>query len=469
MALTMKQTLASFLLYYFRVLAKIQLLKNRPLVIGITGSAGKTTVMHAVEAVLQDHYQLKVSTKANSQSGLSLNILGLNPTSFSAFDWLRLVLLAPLKLLTNWEKYQVYVAEMGIDGPDEPANMEYLLKIVTPTIGVFTSVTLVHAQAFDHLVTERDVKKRELALKTAIAGEKAKLITRLPANGSGIYNADDPVIAAACAATHAQHIAFGTTNKAVVRLVTTRWPSDGGTQFVLKHNGQEAVIALKQYLLPEHYGLSFAAAAAVGAALGYTVVQSAEALQHHFILPPGRATLIPAINGATILDSSYNSAPAPLLDFFDLLATLKQRKTAAVVSSGRLVGLLGDMRELGKLSGYEHTRIAKRAGEVLDAVYLVGPEMREHAFPVLKKANVPVFWFVSATAAAQQLKKDLRPDDLLLVKGSQNTILLEIAIEQLMAHPENAEALLCRRGTFWNDQRMTLGSTTLKDTNNHQG
>ena len=448
----MKKALSLALLNYFRVLARLQLRKNNPIIVGVTGSAGKTTMMHAIHAVLQEKFVVKISEKANSQSGLSLNILGLSPHSFSLVDWLRLAILAPIKLLTNWEKYQLYIAEMGIDSPDEPANMEYLLKILRPQIGVFSSVTLVHAQAFDHLVSERDVKKRAVALMAEIAKEKAKIITRLPANGTAVFNGDDPIIRAACASTQAPQTSFGTGSGSAVRLLKTSWQSQG-TSFVLRHHKQEVTIRLEKYLLPEHYGLSFAGSAAVGSALGVSLTEAARAIEKHFTLPPGRATLIDAINNATILDGTYNSAPEPVLDFLELFQTLKSERSR---KNGRVLGLLGDMRELGKISSYEHTRVAKRAGEVLDRIYLVGPQQREHALPFLKKAKKNVFWFPSARLAAQQLRQDLQAHDLLLVKGSQNTLLLEIAVEELMANPADAGKLLCRRGSYWDRERRKL-------------
>ena len=233
----MKKALSLALLNYFRVLARLQLRKNNPIIVGVTGSAGKTTMMHAIRAVLQEKYVVKISEKANSQSGLSLNILGLDPHSFSLLDWLRMALLAPIKLATNWEKYQLYIAEMGIDSPDEPANMENLLKILRPQIGVFSSLTLVHAEAFDHLVTERDVKKKAVALMAEIAKEKAKIITRLPATGTAVFNGDDPIIRAACTSTQAAQTSFGTNSSSAVRLLKTSWQAQG-TSFVLRHHKQ---------------------------------------------------------------------------------------------------------------------------------------------------------------------------------------------------------------------------------------
>lgn len=448
----MKKHASLAVLNYFRVLARLQLLKNRPLIIGVTGSAGKTTMMHALKAVLDKQYTLKVSEKANSQSGLSLNILGLYPTSFSVFDWLRLTVLAPLKLLTNWEKYDAYIAEMGIDSPDEPANMGYLLRIVQPAIGVFTSVNLVHAEAFDKVVSERNVHKREGALLQAIAKEKAKLITGLPSSGFAVYTSDDPVIAQACSTTIAKQLTFGAHRQSTVRLMGTTWKSHA-TIFTVRHAKEETQMVCNDYLLPEHYGKTLCGAVAVALALKIPFKQAARALSEKFRLPPGRATLIPAINKATILDSSYNSSPAPLADFLDLVHKLKLSKAKSAAFPRRVLGLLGDMRELGKLSGFEHDRAARKAAATLDRAYLVGPAMREHVLPILKKAGIPAVWFSSPLQAAAQLKEDLQPDDLLLVKGSQNTIFLESAVEQLMQNPQEADALLCRRGSFWNKQR----------------
>ena len=309
--------LSWLVLEYFRFFARLQLRKIKPVIVGITGSAGKTTTMHAVEVVLRQKCSVKSSYKANSQSGLSLNILGLSPTSYSSFDWLRLVLLAPWQVLTDWKKYEVYIAEMGIDGPDEPANMSYLLKILKPHIGVMTSVTLVHAQAFDHLVREKDIHKKEQLLKEAIAGEKMKLLRALPRSGTAIYAVDEAIIADAVGDVAARKVSIGRTSNADLTVADIRWDKNG-TTFLLRKKGAnlrqqtagnnsilpEATVVIANAWLPEHYGSSFAAAAAVGEALDISLKDAAAALSHDFELPPGRASLFAGLNGSIILDST---------------------------------------------------------------------------------------------------------------------------------------------------------------------
>ena len=114
------------------------------------------------------------------------------------------------------------------------------------------------------------------------------------------------------------------------------------------------------------------------------------------------------------------------------------------------------MRELGTATQQEHERVAEVASQVLDAVYLVGPLMKQFAQPFFEKNEVQVQTFTSASQAATALAQALTPDTVLLVKGSQNTLLLEIAIERLLADPAQADKLLARRGAYWDKERTKL-------------
>jgi len=101
-----KPKLAWIFLHYLRILARFQLAKinfwrrirgKKPVVIvGITGSAGKTSTMSATVAALKDSFQVKYSEKANSESGIPLNILGLAMKDYSLRDWWRVAVLFPL-------------------------------------------------------------------------------------------------------------------------------------------------------------------------------------------------------------------------------------------------------------------------------------------------------------------------------------------------------------------------------------
>lgn len=496
----MKKAISTILLFYFRTLAKIQLWKIRPTIIGVTGSSGKTSVMETIGMVLQNQAKVKLSHKANSQSGLPLNILGLEIKNFTVGEWVKLAILAPLKLLTNWHKYDYYVAEMGIDSAKWPANMDYLLTFLQPKIGVFTSVTSVHAQAFDHLAQSKNPKLHLQEVLAAIANEKGKLIQSLPPDGFAVLNEDDALVKKQSERTTATVLTFGTNKAATVQLAATNWTAQG-TEFVLKDNQasqksntKQVRIKLSGYLLPTHYGLTLAAAGAVGLTQSIHLTTSLQQIQTHFSLPPSRASLLPGINNSTILDSSYNSSPLALHDFLDMLLTLKktldsrhadtisrhpkpvsgsstsvntptsisypttnQPTSKPKLSFTRLIALLGDMRELGHATQSAHEQTALKATQVFDQVFLVGPAMTQFATPIFHKHHLPTQAFSSPWQVIPTLQATLQPGDLLFVKGSQNTILLETAIEPLLANPADVDKL-CRRDQFWINQRKKLKS-----------
>lgn len=442
----MKQLLILFFLWYLRALAQLQLFKNRPAIIGITGSAGKTSTLYAVSATLLNHESIKISHKANSETGIPLNILGLKPSKFSLVEWITLVLKAPFKLLTNWERYQTYIVEMGIDSPYPPKNMSYLLKIVRPEIGIFLNARPMHSEPFDHLVTATNLEERKRQVTHLIATEKGKLITQLPATGTAILNVDDPEVALFRDQTKAQVLSIGHT-AAVDLQVKAVSATTTGTTISLQFGTELAEVHLPAVALPDHFGITIAAGVAAGIARGMSFSSACEAIAANFSIPPGRASLIAGKNGSTILDSSYNASAQAVCDVLALLNTLPAKKRIAI---------LGDIRELGTVAQLEHEQVAQVAAKVCDQVYLVGPQMKQFALPVLEQAKIKVRWFAKAQEAATHIAEQLTKDTVVLVKGSQNTLLLEIAVEELMADPSQAKKLLCRRGAFWDAQRAQL-------------
>lgn len=442
----MKTILARTLLGYFKFLAKIQLKKNDFLIIGVTGSVGKTSTKKAINAILQDYYKIKPSYKVNSESGIPLNILGLKNKNYTMIEWLSLAILAPIKLLSNWEKFDLYTVEMGVDSPFPPKNMGYLLSIIKPDIGVLTNARAVHSEAFDKLTNTIDPEEREKEVASLIAKEKGKLIAALPSTGAAILNYDDTNIRNLAQKTAAKVLYFGKDKNSTVRVISCK-ASLAGTKFELSYQQQTLEFTLEGVVLPDYFGENLAAALAVAISLDIPIHKASKSLQKNFKPPRSRSSLIPGINNSYIIDSSYNASAE---------STVGALKLLQEVAPAKKMALLGDMRELGQETKISHERVAKVAAEVCDKVVLIGPEMKSHALPIIEASKTPVFWFADHNLALIYLEKQLEKDTLLLVKGSQNTLLLESIVERLMLHPEDAEKLLCRRGKFWDKKRAEL-------------
>ncbi len=446
----MKQLATWCILYYLRFFAWLQLAKIRPRIVGITGSAGKTSTMEAVAAVLEQKYTVKVGRKANSETGIPLNILDLQAETFTAGEWLRLLIMAPIQVLINWKQYDWYVVEMGIDGPTAPRNMGYLLTILKPAIGICTSVGSVHAEAFDPVVPHQEGADRARELTTAIAQEKGKLLTTLPETGLAVLNGDYPDIVNLLPHIQAHRSIFGSVDSLktpAIQAGAAEW-NTSGTRFHLHTPEHDLTITIPNMLLPAHFASSLAAALCIAKHLQLPLYQSARALEKNMYLPPARGSILPGINNSLIIDSSYNSSLKPTSDFLHMLHKIETK--------GRKIAVLGDMRELGSASQAEHEQLAHVAATTVDQVVLVGPQTRQYMLPVLKEAGLSTYSFTDSWEAGAYLQEHLHHHDLVLFKGSQNTILLEIAIEMCLADRSTARSVLCRQDSFWDEKRQQI-------------
>lgn len=447
----MKQKLGLLVLYYLRFFAKIQLRKNKKMqIIGITGSAGKSSTRDALYRVLQSKYLVKASFKANSESGIPLDILGLEMRTYSIFDWLRVLIMAPIQVCTYHPKFDYYIVEMGIDSPLPPKNMGFLLSIIRPQTGVLLNVGLNHAFTFDHLVKEKDLATRRQKITQEIAKEKGKLILALPETGCAILNFDDANVKALAKQTSASVYSFGEKNDCDCQLISYQVMVSGQlikTKFSFKvqnsQNGerQKLEIEVKDFLLAKHYGYSLAVSILLGMRAHLSLSEIKTVLEKKLTLPHGRASAIQGKNHSIIIDSSYNASS--MKDLIEMVGQIKN-------SQGRKLALLGDLRELGEQSASIHREIANLASKHFDQIFLVGQEMKSHALPILQKSmGKQVTHFDNSLEAGDKIAKLLKKNDLILVKGSQNTIFLEEAVKVMMKEPEKAKQQLCRQSTWW--------------------
>lgn len=412
-------------LAFLRVSARIQLAKMAPKhIVGITGSAGKSSCKEAVIAVLKHRYLVKSGKPGfNSEFGLPMDILGIDFNYSSAIDlFLKSLIFIPLRLFFDWKRYEVLVFEMGVDSPTPPGDMGTLLQIVRPDIGVMLNVLPVHTAYF-----QKTGKESEKELVGRIADEKGKLITNLPTNGWAVINADD--LNCVRIETKAKRITFGNGKLAQVKGFTFK---------------------TDKFIFNDDYKYTFAAAVAVGKALGISDNEAKLALEKNLILPPGRMSLLNGIKETTIIDSSYNSSRVPLMGAL---------KTLAEFAGKRKIAVLGDMRELGDLARQEHEAVAREAVKMADTILTFGPQMEEFFVPEAEKQmrkkgarTKEIRAFRKMNELVAYTREYLQKGDTILVKGSQNTIFLERLVEAVLASPNDSRRL-CRRGKMWDRKR----------------
>lgn len=336
----MKKSVILLFLNYLRFFARLQLFKIKLLnpklkIVGITGSAGKTSTLLATEAALTPNFKVKTNYGGNSESGIPLNILGFNNPDFSLLSWLKIAIFTPLKLLTNWKIYDIFLLEMGIDSPKSPKNMSYLLSIVKPDIGVFLNVTPVHLENFSSL--------------DDIAQEKAKLVNTAKI---AIANLSDPLVKKY------------TLNKKIISIKPLK-------------------IDIPHYFLPSIYDISLGAALAISKTVNLQTCIAIDNLKNNFQLPPGRSSILKGQNNSTLIDSSYNSSPLSTTEMLNFLNSYPSPKIA----------VLGDMRELGTVSELSHQNLYKTALKSADQIISVGPETSRYFGPKAKKF---LYWWQAA-------------------------------------------------------------------------
>ena len=222
--------------------------------------------------------------------------------------------------------------------------------------------------------------------------------------------------------TRARIVWFGLDADAEVRATDVEARDVNGFDFTLHYQGQSRRLTVG---LPGAHLVSnvlAGAAAALANGIAFDVVCNAvEALQ-----VPTRLRIIERADGIRIIDDTYNAQPSSMLAALDLLDRMP----------GRHIALLGDMRELGEVSRYEHGRVGERAGEVLDALVTIGDEARHLGDVAMATGHGEYHHATSREEASALLQALLRAGDAVLVKGSHALGLDEVVAELQQAQIE---------------------------------
>lgn len=436
----MKKNLVLFVLWYLRFFAKLQIQKINPFIIGVGGASGKTSLSNFLYIIFNKKYKVRQARGKNSETGIPLDILRINIKNYSNSDWLRALFLAPIRIIADWEKYDIYIAEMGIDSPLEPKNMSYLLKIIEPKIGVLTNISFEHSAYFDPLVEHNNLRQREANILKLTAQQEGLLLKSIDKKGTAVLNIDDENILKIKPEIKANVITVSSKNKSSDFYIEN--VKNFVDEFVVKFIFNNKKYTLKiPNPLPLHFAYSFILSIAIAKSFQIPIEESIKTLQNDFFLPPGRMGVFKGIKNTILIDSSYNNATlTPILDLLSFVKDIGKQR--------RRIGIIGDMRELGTMGKALHEEVAKKILETLDIAILVGPLSSQYIVPVLKRNDFNYYSFPNFTSSKKTILEVIKPKDMILIKGSQNTLFLERVVEMLLNDSRDVRKL-CRRGDHW--------------------
>lgn len=420
-----------------KILAKLILKKYQPIVIGITGSIGKTSAKDAIFEVLKDKLRVRTSIKNyNNEIGLPLTVIGQESPGRNLFGWASLFFKAiGLCILRNRKYPQVLVLEMGVD---RPGDMDYLTSIVPVNVGVVTAVSYSHIEYFGSIV---NIKK-----------EKQVIIEKLQPKGLAILNFDNEYTKEMASVSKERILSYGLKEGANLQAqdIVYNFTKDGydlfGINFKLNYNGSIVPVAMKN-VMAETALYAALAAAAVALYFDFNLVEVAQALSN-FSLPKGRMNLLPGIKHTFIIDDTYNSSPEAALAAVDVLGRIK------VDEAANKYAVMGDMLEIGSYTEEGHQLVGKKiAASGINQLIAVGEKARGFIRGAKEEGMEDdyIFYFDHPEEAARFLQNRIKAGDVLLVKGSQGAR-MEKVVKELMAEPERASELIVRQGKEWENK-----------------
>ncbi|MCU1318655.1 MAG: UDP-N-acetylmuramoylalanyl-D-glutamyl-2,6-diaminopimelate/D-alanyl-D-alanyl ligase [Edaphobacter sp.] len=347
-------------------------------VIGVTGSAGKTTTKEAVAQVLSARFKvLKSLGNLNNGFGLPLQLLKLEP------------------------EHEVAVIEMGMNHAGEIAA---LAEIAEPNWAVVSNVAPVHMEFFPEGIA-------------AIARAKYELVEALPADGLAVLNFDDTYVASFGRGLGRRAVFYGLAEGAEVRAVHVAEVGAEGVVFTVEAHGERASVQLR--MLGRHNVPNALAAIAVGLRSGIGLEECAAAVGE--MRAGDKRGEVLEWRGAMLINDCYNSNPLALDAMVDALMAMPGERH--IVVAGEMLELGAEAETLHAASG---RRMAERGVTVVVGVRGVADALVRAAHD----GGVEAVFVPNAEAAGDWMLANVRGGDVVLLKASRG-VKLERALEGL--------------------------------------
>ncbi|ETY75338.1 UDP-N-acetylmuramoyl-tripeptide--D-alanyl-D-alanine ligase [Lactiplantibacillus fabifermentans] len=365
-------------------LGQYYLQKINPKVVAVTGSNGKTTTKDMIASVLSTQFNVtKTHANFNNQIGVPITLLSMEPNT------------------------EVVVVEMGMDHFGE---LDFLSRLVQPDVAVITMIGEAHIEFF--------------GTRDKIADAKLEIINGLKADGTFIFNGDEPLLQDRAENVKQRQRTFGLdadntlsgsdveTSRATTSFKTNLWPD-------------------ATYTIPMMgaYNVNNALAALLVGDTFHIRPESAQKAIASFVPTENRTEWLTGHKGEAILSDVYNSNPTAAKR---VLAAF-----AAVPTNGKRIAVLGDMLELGDQADALHASLASELNpDTIQSVYLNGEHMQALAAALkVKYPETAVHYYTmdQQPAMIEALQQTVAADDEVLLKGSHG-----IHLEKVLTALETA-------------------------------
>lgn len=343
------------------------------LVIGITGSNGKTSTKDLVASVLKPYFKVqKTPGNFNNELGLPLTILSMD------------------------EDTKVAVLEMGMSGRGQ---IEFLSELARPDYAIITNIGEAHLQ--------------DLGSREAIAEAKFEITAGLQQHGKLFYDGDEPLLQPFME-DFPQAVSFGfDVNNELT--VTDIKATENGSSFMVS-GIIDAAFTIP--VLGDHQVKNTLAAILIALEAGLSEEQIRKSLKDA-ALTDMRMQMIQADNGAIFINDAYNAAPSSMNAALNFIreTTMKDKKWV----------VLGDMLELGDDEQSYHEALSKYISDNLVGVCLYGPRMKWLYDKLQAGYSGKLLWSEADYGPiVDLLKKHTNKDSVILVKGSRGMALEKV-------------------------------------------
>ena len=344
--------------------------------VAITGSAGKTTTKEMTYSVLCQKYRVLRNRKSfNNHIGVPITLFELQP------------------------EHDLLVAELGANHFGELDRLSYLVE---PSVVVLTNIGHAHLQFFGDL--------------EGVRRAKFEIFNHCRPGAMAIYHADDAMLAGSKLPLDAC-FSYGLGATADLRAEVLGCDEKACYCFKVL----DRVVRLQ--VPGRHNIVNALAAAAVGVQFHLSADEIASGLES-FTAVDQRMQVI-SFGGMTLLNDTYNANPASCAAALSTLQDFKH-------PTGRLIAVLGDMLELGAYTEPEHQRLADLcAAAQVDALYLYGTHTAHTYARAKEVGRFEVFYFTDKAQLLESLMSYLRPEDVVLFKGSRGMRMESLAADLL--------------------------------------